>query len=257
MTTENRDMNRDPISNAPGSHPVGVGVGGVGGAAVGAGIGALLGPIGMLIGGAIGTIAGAAAGKGVAEGIDHTGETEYWRDEYQNRPYASSDYNYDNDYAPAYAYGTTVRSQYAGRSWDDSLESDIQSGWGNAKDKSRLSWEQAKDAVRDAFDRTDRTYRTYEATDTYYKDNHKSADQYNSDYDYESDYRPAYRYGTYARASNPDRKWDQDLESELGSRWDSAKGSSRMSWDDAKYAVRDSWHGVERALPGDADRDGR
>ena len=257
MTVETRDMNRDPISNAPGAHPVGVGVGGASGAAVGAGIGALFGPIGMLVGGTIGTIAGAAAGKGVAEGIDPTGETDYWRGEYKNRPYANSEFNYDNDYAPSYAYGTTARSQYAGRSWDDSLEADIRTGWEKAKDKSQLTWEQAKDAVRDAFDRTDRTYRTYEATDSYYADTHKKADYYTSDYDYESDYRPAYRYGTYARASHPGREWGDSLEAELGQKWESAKGTSRMSWDNAKYAVRDAWHGIERAIPGDADGDGR
>lgn len=257
MTDESRDMNRDPISNAPGAHPIGVGVGGVGGAAVGAGIGALFGPIGMLIGGAVGTIAGASAGKGVAEGIDPTGETEYWRSEYQHRPYANAQYDYESDYAPAYAYGTMVRSQHADRAWDDALETDVRSGWDKAKDTSRLPWEQAKDAVRDAFDRTDRTYRTYAATDSYYQDEHKKAEYFSPDYDYSSDYRPAYRYGTYARASQPNRVWDASLESELGSRWDSAKGGSRMSWDQAKHAVRDAWHGVERAIPGDADRDGR
>ena len=257
MTDETRDMNRDPISNAPGAHPVGVGVGGVGGAAVGAGVGALFGPIGMLVGGAIGTIAGAAAGKGVAEGIDPTGETQYWQGEYQNRPYFNSQYNFENDYSPAYTYGTTMRSQYAGRSWDDSLENDIRSGWEKAKAKSRLTWEEAKDAVRDAFDRTDRTYRTYEATDAYHADKYQKADYYKPDYDFESDYRPAYRYGTFAKASNPGRDWDDKLESELATRWEKAKGSSRMTWDHAKHAVRDAWHGVERALPGDADRDGR
>ena len=257
MTVETRDMNRDPISNAPGAHPVGVGVGGAGGAAIGAGIGALFGPIGMLIGGTIGTIAGAAAGKGVAEGIDPTGEADYWRSEYQNRPYADSQYTYDNDYAPAFAYGTNVRSQYAGRAWDDSLENDIRDGWEKAKYKSRLTWENAKGAVRDAFDRTDRTYRTYEATDSYHQDHYKKADYYKGDYDYESDYRPAYRYGTYARASNPNRTWDDSLESELGTRWDAAKGSSRMTWENAKHAVRDAWHSAERAMPGDANGDGR
>ncbi|MFS8136528.1 MAG: hypothetical protein ACMG50_00215 [Thermomonas sp.] len=250
-------MNRDPISNAPGAHPVGVGVGGTGGAAVGAGIGALFGPIGMLIGGAVGTLAGAAAGKRVAEGIDPTGEADYWRSEYSNRPYVNADYNYDSDYAPAYAYGTSVRSQYAGRSWDDSLESDVRAGWENAKDKSRLTWEQAKDAVRDAFDRTDRTYRTYEATDAYHRDQHKNASHYKADYDYDADYRPAYRYGTYARASNPGRQWDDSLETELGSRWNESRGTSSMTWEHAKDAVKDAWHGVEHAMPGDADGDGR
>jgi hypothetical protein len=30
-----------------------------------------------------------------------------------------------------------------------------------------------------------------------------------------------------------------------------------MAWNDAKGAVQDGWHYVERAVPGDADRDGR
>jgi len=256
MTSQDRDMNRDPISDAPGSHPVGVGVGGVGGAAAGAVIGALAGPIGMLVGGAAGTIAGAAAGKRVAERVDPTGEAEYWRGEYENRPYVDRKYGYD-DYAPAYAYGNNVREQYIGRNWDESLENDVRAGWEKAKDKSQLTWEQAKGAVRDAFDRSDRTYRTYEATDSYYRDQHRNTDYYKSDYDYDSDYRPAYRYGAYARSAHAGREWDDNLEADLGRNWENAKGQSRMGWEDAKHAVRDAWHGVERALPGDADRDGR
>lgn len=257
MTNESRDMNRDPITGAPGSHPVGVGVGGTGGAVAGAAIGSLVGPIGTLVGGAIGAIAGAAAGKGVAERIDPTGEAEYWRSEYANRPYVDRQYSYDTDYAPAYAYGNSVRAQHAGRRWDDSLEADIRQGWEAAKGKSQLKWEQAKDAVRDAFDRSDRTYRTYEATDRHYASQHKSADYYSSDYDYEGDYRPAYRYGTYARSAYAGRNWDNTLETDLERDWDKHKGTSRMSWAHAKAAVRDAWHGVERVLPGDADHDGR
>jgi hypothetical protein len=30
-----------------------------------------------------------------------------------------------------------------------------------------------------------------------------------------------------------------------------------MQWDNAKGAVRDAWHRVERAIPGDFDKDGR
>ncbi len=250
-------MNRDPISGAPGSHPVGVGVGGVGGAAAGAGIGAIFGPIGLLVGGVVGTLAGAAAGKGVAEKIDPTAETEYWRSAYPQRSYASGDYNYETDYSPAYAYGNDVHSRDAGREWDDSLESEVSSGWDKAKSKSRLTWEQAKHATRDAFDRSDRTHRAYQATDSHFADTYRTADYHKSDYDYESDYRPAYRYGTYARASYPNRNWDDKLERELGSKWDAARGTSRMSWDHAKHAARDAWHKVERALPGDADGDGR
>ncbi len=257
MTNDSNDMNRDPITKTPGAHPVGVGVGGVGGAAAGAGIGALFGPIGMLVGGAIGTLAGASAGKGVAESMDPTGETDYWRNEYSNRPYVDKQYNYDSDYAPAYQYGNQVRSQYADRKWDDSLEQDIRSGWENAKAKSRLTWEEAKDAARDAFDRSDRTYRAYGATDKYYRDQYKSAVYYKPEHDYDKDYRPAYRYGTQARSVNPTGEWDDKLEADLGNRWDNARASSSLSWNEAKHAAKDAWHNVERALPGDADGDGR
>lgn len=257
MTNENRDMNRDPITGEPGSHPVGVGLGGLGGAAAGAAVGSLLGPIGTLVGGAVGVLAGAAAGKGIAESVDPTGEAEYWRDSYTTRPYYSKDYDYDTDYAPAYAYGNTVRSQYAGRKWDDSLEAEIKQGWEATKAKSRLTWEQAKAAVRDAFDRSDRTYRVYEATDKHYANQYKTADYYKADYSYDDDYRPAYRYGTYARSRYAGRDWDDRLENELEQGWATAKGTSRMAWHDAKGAVRDAWHGVERVLPGDFDRDGR
>lgn len=256
MANTPNDMNRDPISGAPGAHPVGVGLGGTGGAVAGAAIGSLLGPIGTLIGGAIGTIAGAAAGKGVAERMDPTGEAEYWRGEYESRPYYNKAFTYD-DYAPAYAYGNDVRAQYAGRAWDDTLESDVRQGWEAAKANSRLKWEEAKDAVRDAFDRSDRTYRTYEATDRYYADKYQATDYYKSDYEYEKDYRPAYRYGTQARSQYGGRAWDDALERDLERGWDRAKGTSQMAWQDAKGAVRDAWHGVERVLPGDADRDGR
>lgn len=256
---EPRDLNRDPISGTPGSHPVGVGVGGTGGAIAGAAVGSLLGPIGTLVGGAVGAVAGAAAGKGVAERIDPTGEAEYWRAEHANRPYVDKQYSYDNDYAPAYAYGNTVRSEYGDRRWDDSLEADVREGWEKAKDTSSLKWEQAKDAVRDAFDRSDRTYRTYEATDRHYGESFDQSPYASNDkgYTYQDDYRSAYRYGTQARTAHAGRDWDDQLENDLERGWDKAKGTSRMAWQDAKGAVKDAWHGVERVLPGDFDRDGR
>ncbi len=168
---ENReevDLNKDPLSGAHGSHPVGTGVGGVGGAAAGAAIGAVAGPLGSLVGGAIGAVAGGLVGKGVAEGIDPTVEEGYWRDNYSTRPYvgSSNDYSYEDDYLPAYKYGWENRSKYQDRSFDDA-------------------------------------------------------------------------------------------DSELGTGWDRNKGNSRLGWDEAKHATKDAWHRVERAIPGDADNDGR
>jgi hypothetical protein len=252
---ESSDMNRDPITGRPGSHPLGTGVGATGGAIAGAAIGSLFGPIGLMIGGAVGAIGGGAAGHAVAERVDPTGESEYWRETYSTRPYYRSNYTFDTDYAPAYAYGSEARTRYVGRQWDDSLENDLHQGWEKAKLKSRLTWEEARDAVRDAWERDDRTYRTYEATDRYYGDRFASMD-HDPRFDYETDYRPAYRYGTYARSAYPGRDWDDRLESDLERGWQRAKGGSRMGWAEAKAAVKEAWHGLERAIPGDADRDG-
>jgi len=76
------DANPDPLTGAPGSHPVGVGVGAAGGAAAGAAIGSVGGPVGTVVGTAVGAVAGGLAGKGVAEAINPTLEDEYWRENY-------------------------------------------------------------------------------------------------------------------------------------------------------------------------------
>ncbi len=253
---ETRDLNRDPITGSPGSHPVGVGVGGVGGAAAGAVIGALGGPLGMLIGGGIGTLVGAAAGKGVAERIDPTGEEEFWRETHSTRPYHDARFDYENDYAPAYRYGVESRSAMTDRTWNANLEQELGAGWAQARGKSKLEWDHAREAVRDAWDRSDRTYRAYDTTDRYYADQFERVDYRDRDASY-ADYRPAYRYGTQARSRYGNRSWDAGLEDELAAGWERTRGGSPLSWEKARFAVRDAWHGVERALPGDADGDGR
>ena len=255
-TDQARDLNRDPLTGTPGSHPVGVGVGGVGGAAAGAAIGSLGGPLGMLIGAGIGTLVGAAAGKGVAERIDPTGEAQFWRDTYTSRPYHDARFDYENDYAPAYGYGLDARTRMPERTWDARLEQELGAGWGQVRGQSKLEWDHARDAVRDAWERSDRTYRAYDASDRYYEGEFSGADYRDVALCFD-DYRPAYRYGTQARGQYRDRQWDDRLERELGDNWEKVKGSSRLGWDKARFAVRDAWHGVERVLPGDADGDGR
>lgn len=258
MAHHTRDTNRDPISGAPGSHPVGTGVGAAGGATAGALAGAVFGPIGMLVGGSVGAVAGGLAGKGVAERIDPTAENEYWRANASTRPYYNRDYDYENDYSPAYAWGANARTQFGNRDWDDSLEGDLREGWGKNRGESRLDWDHAKPAVRDSWDRSDRTYRTYEQTDRQFEGTFHTADYYDvnegASFD---DYRPAYRYGMYAKSHHGDRDWDDSLESDLGRDWDRHRGQSKLSWERAKHAVKDAWHRVEHRMPGDADHDGR
>ena len=149
---ENTHANRDPLSGAPGAHPVGTGVGAaLGGAAAGAATGTVAGPVGTVIGAAIGAVVGGLAGKGVAEQIDPTAEDTYWRDNYASRPYVDRGSSYD-DYGPAYGYGVNAYHQHAGRRFSE-VESDLGEGWEKAKFGSKLSWEHAKHATRDAWER--------------------------------------------------------------------------------------------------------
>ena len=152
--------NRDPITKAPGAHPVGVGVGAaVGGvaagvataAATGAAVGTAVGPVGTMVGAAIGAVVGGLAGKAVAEHYDPTVEDGYWRDNYLSQPGYDKSYSYD-DYAPAYRLGGESRSKYKGHSFD-SAESELASDWDRTKGSSQMTWEHAKSSVRAGWDR--------------------------------------------------------------------------------------------------------
>jgi outer membrane lipoprotein SlyB len=70
--TQKDPLNRDPLTDESGSHPLGTGVGALGGAVAGAAIGTVGGPVGVLAGGAIGAISGAMAGKEIAESQNPT-----------------------------------------------------------------------------------------------------------------------------------------------------------------------------------------
>lgn len=164
MATERTNdpaANPDPITNAPGSHPIGTGVGaaaggaaGVGGAiAAGAAMGSAVGPVGTAVGAVVGAVAGGLIGKGVAEGINPTEEHAYWRSNYSSRPYVSQGTSYD-EYAPAYQYGWEARSRHTDKNFDD-VQDNLAQDWNVAKGKSQLEWDRAKHAVRDAWDRID------------------------------------------------------------------------------------------------------
>ncbi len=149
------DRNPDPVTGAPGSHPVGAGVGAaLGGAAAGAAAGTVAGPIGTVAGAIIGGVAGGYAGKATAEHFDPTTEDAYWRDNYTTRDYYEEGTSYD-DYAPAYRYGWESRQRYPDRRYDD-VENDLERDWARAKGNSRLGWEKAKYATRDAWHRVER-----------------------------------------------------------------------------------------------------
>src|SRR3989344_3334077 len=108
------DANRDPLTNEPGSHPVGTGVGAaLGGAAAGAAAGAFGGPVGAAIGGVAGAVAGGLAGKAAAEAVNPTEEDAYWRESFHREPYYVGGRTYEQ-YRPAYELGWSSVGRYEG-----------------------------------------------------------------------------------------------------------------------------------------------
>ena len=145
------DANRDPLTGAPGAHPVGVGVGSAGGAAIGAVVGSIAGPVGTAVGAAIGGVAGGLTGKGLAEGANPTVEDSYWREHYTTRPYVKTGTPYDA-YRPAYQFGWESRGRYGELNWA-TAEPRLRQDWNRSGGGSRLGWDEASPAVRDAWDR--------------------------------------------------------------------------------------------------------
>ena len=150
------DANRDPITGTPGAHPVGTGVGAAGGAAAGAAIGAVGGPIGAAVGLVAGAVAGGLAGKGVAEKMDPTVEDGYWKNNYSKRDYAEKNVPYDA-YQPAYRTGYEGYTRYPGKRYEE-VESDLQRDYEKSRGNSSLSWDKAKLATRDAWQRVEKAF---------------------------------------------------------------------------------------------------
>ncbi|RZL56020.1 MAG: PA2169 family four-helix-bundle protein [Variovorax sp.] len=151
----NGEPNRDPITGAPGAHPVGTGLGATGGALAGAAAGSVVGPVGTVVGLVAGAVAGGLGGKAVAEGVNPTTEEAYWRENYTKETYVESGRSYD-DYAPAYELGWSGRAQ---RGTDfDTVEPALASEWETRRGSSTLGWADARPATRAAWDRADETY---------------------------------------------------------------------------------------------------
>lgn len=77
-------------------------------------------------------------------------EDKYWRSNYRSRPYAgSADYDV---YRPGFRYGFESANRYQNRSWND-VEPELSKGWNTYPHRGNSTWDQVKNAVRDAWDR--------------------------------------------------------------------------------------------------------
>ena len=155
MAADERNLNLDPITDEPGAHPVGTGIGATGGAVAGATVGVVGGPVGMAVGAVVGAVAGGLAGSAAAEAVNPTAEEKYWRDNYSREPYYEKGREFD-EYAPAYRLGVTGRTQQS--DWD-AAEPMLASQWESSRGGSSLSWPQAQRASRAAWNRVDSNLR--------------------------------------------------------------------------------------------------
>jgi hypothetical protein len=83
---------------------------------------------------------------------DVAGEDDYWRENFGDRPYVDGG-SYE-DFGPAYAYGVSSYHAHSGHGHGfDEVEHAIGRDWDKVKGTSSLTWERARHAVRDAWDR--------------------------------------------------------------------------------------------------------
>lgn len=161
-----KSRNPDPITGAPGSHPVGTGIGAAigGAAAAGAAAGTVAGPAGTIVGAAVGAVVGGLVGKGIAEKIDPTREDAYWRENHSRQGWARGR-SYD-DFRPAYRAGYEGYGQYgvAGKTFEES-EAELRRSYESQKPV--VTWDEARPASLAAWRKFDQKNPPPTSVDTY------------------------------------------------------------------------------------------
>jgi uncharacterized protein (TIGR02271 family) len=175
------------------------------------------------------------------ESLGAQDDDTYFRNDWKTN-YSSLGGTYD-DYAPAYSYGSKMRSdtRYQNRQWDD-VESDLRSDWESTNKGGASTWEKMKAAVRRGWDKITPDTDADTAYRSHWDSNYSSL---GGSYD---DYAPAYSYGSQMRsdARYQNRQWD-DVESDLRSDWDTRYSKGGVStWEKMKAAVRHGWDKVTR-----------
>lgn len=77
-------------------------------------------------------------------------EREYWRERFDELDYIRPKHDF-SDYESAFRYGWECRASYGDEGWAE-LEPDLAAGWFRFRATSPLAWDEAKPAVRDAFE---------------------------------------------------------------------------------------------------------
>ena len=257
---ERPESNPDPITGAPGAHPVGVGLGAAaGGIAAGAAAGTLAaGPIGTVVGAAIGAVVGGLAGKGAAESMNPTAaeSTNPTQDslpahrEFDMRVGASGGTTHgrtvdavvrpsDSGAHATIAAGDDITDRRrAGRSGDPQTTDPYEEQY---LPKGTESWATTGSVAGERAAALDST------EDAYWRATYRTEPYYFSSRSYD-DYAPAYRLGHQRRAEYGG-SYDES-EQQLASEWERAKGASRLTWSEAKQATRAAWNRLEGVSQG-------
>lgn len=103
-------------------------------------------------------------------------------------------------------------------------------------------------AVAEAIDPT--------AEDAYWRENYAREPYYQPGRPYEH-YEPAYRAGYESRAVHDRPRTFEEVEHDVEAAYDRRKAQEGFTWEEARQPARAAWDRAERALPGDADRDGK
>jgi hypothetical protein len=80
--------------------------------------------------------------------------------------------------------------------------------------------------------------------DAYWRENYRSRPYADASRGYD-EYQPAYKYGWESRGRYGADSRFEDVEPELETGWNQARGASRQTWNEARNATRDAWHRVE------------
>lgn len=128
---------------------------------------AIGGPVGFAFGVGADISVGEAKGAMAAEKCDSrmnaaaavnpVAEHEFWRKELMRRPYFTHGTSYDH-YGPAYQLGWESYANHNGKTFED-IEPQLGRDWELMRGKSMLSWNNAKKATLDAWQRTEKASR--------------------------------------------------------------------------------------------------
>ena len=83
--------------------------------------------------------------------VEPTADDAWWRANYAARAYASPEQR-DEDYEPAFHYGTAHYNRNVGRGFDE-VEAEMRENWEAHRGRSTLAWDVARYASQDAWER--------------------------------------------------------------------------------------------------------